>query len=162
MQSLAKGKNHFILYILTNITSISVAVKMEHNYYNNCTYMHITVTVTLTFIILLIFFSLLSQVALRFSHFFSLLSASFSFSLLLLAPTLADLSAPTGSATSLARLTVAPTPGLTVLITGAAGFVRTLVSMALKWEGDGVLGLDNFNGSVRRSGWVMTVAGCSN
>ena len=74
MQSLAKGKNHFILYISTNKTSISVAVKMEHNYYNKCTYMHITVTVTLAFIILLIFFSHLSQVALRFSHFFSLFS----------------------------------------------------------------------------------------
>ena len=36
--------------------------------------MHITVTVTLAFIILLNFFSLLSQVALRFSHFFSLFS----------------------------------------------------------------------------------------
>ena len=45
------------------------------------------VTITRQFIILLIF-SLLSLVALRFSHFFSLVSASFSFSLLLLAPTL--------------------------------------------------------------------------
>ena len=105
---------------------------MEHNYYNNCTCMHITVTVTLAFIILLIFFSLVSSCSPFFTSFLSLLSSSFSFSLLLLAPTLADLSAPTGSATSLARLTVAPTPGLTVLITGAAGFVRTLVSMALK------------------------------
>ncbi|KAF3952915.1 hypothetical protein ACB098_10G051600 [Castanea mollissima] len=35
--------------------------------------------------------------------------------------------------------------GLTVLVTGAAGFVGTHVSMALKRRGDGVLGLDNFN-----------------
>ena len=125
MQSLAKGKNHFILHILTNKTSISVAVKMDiyaHNGYSNtCLYYSIN-----------FFLSLVSSCSPFFTFFLSLLSASFSFSLLLLAPTLADLSAPTGSATSLARLTVAPTPGLTVLITGAAGFVRTLVSMALK------------------------------
>ncbi|GAB4857017.1 UDP-glucuronate 4-epimerase 3 [Ancistrocladus abbreviatus] len=35
--------------------------------------------------------------------------------------------------------------GLCVLVTGAAGFVGTHVSMALKRRGDGVLGLDNFN-----------------
>ncbi|XP_057419498.1 UDP-glucuronate 4-epimerase 5-like [Lotus japonicus] len=35
--------------------------------------------------------------------------------------------------------------GLTVLVTGAAGFVGTHVSLALKRRGDGVLGLDNFN-----------------
>ncbi|KAM7260400.1 hypothetical protein ACFE04_016141 [Oxalis oulophora] len=35
--------------------------------------------------------------------------------------------------------------GFTVLVTGAAGFVGTHVSMALKRRGDGVLGLDNFN-----------------
>ncbi|KAI4315300.1 hypothetical protein L6164_028125 [Bauhinia variegata] len=35
--------------------------------------------------------------------------------------------------------------GLTVLVTGAAGFVGTHVSAALKRRGDGVLGLDNFN-----------------
>ncbi|KAL6174545.1 hypothetical protein ACLB2K_051191 [Fragaria x ananassa] len=35
--------------------------------------------------------------------------------------------------------------GLTVLVTGAAGFVGTHVSMALKRRGDGVLGIDNFN-----------------
>ncbi|KAF2313135.1 hypothetical protein GH714_009437 [Hevea brasiliensis] len=35
--------------------------------------------------------------------------------------------------------------GLTVLVTGAAGFVGTHVSVALKRRGDGVLGLDNFN-----------------
>ncbi|XP_022923439.1 UDP-glucuronate 4-epimerase 3 [Cucurbita pepo subsp. pepo] len=35
--------------------------------------------------------------------------------------------------------------GLTVLVTGAAGFVGTHVSIALKRRGDGVLGLDNFN-----------------
>jgi len=34
---------------------------------------------------------------------------------------------------------------LTVLVTGAAGFVGTHVSLALKRRGDGVLGLDNFN-----------------
>ncbi|CAI0441139.1 unnamed protein product [Linum tenue] len=33
----------------------------------------------------------------------------------------------------------------TVLVTGAAGFVGTHVSIALKRRGDGVLGLDNFN-----------------
>lgn len=45
--------------------------------------------------------------------------------------------------------------GLTVLVTGASGFVGTHVSMALKRRGDGVLGLDNFNGyydpSLKRS-----------
>ncbi|XP_059633967.1 UDP-glucuronate 4-epimerase 3-like [Cornus florida] len=35
--------------------------------------------------------------------------------------------------------------GFSVLVTGAAGFVGTHVSMALKRRGDGVLGLDNFN-----------------
>ena len=35
--------------------------------------------------------------------------------------------------------------GHTVLVTGAAGFVGTHVSMALRRRGDGVLGLDNFN-----------------
>lgn len=35
--------------------------------------------------------------------------------------------------------------GMTVLVTGAAGFVGTHVSSALKRRGDGVLGLDNFN-----------------
>ncbi|XP_010539945.1 PREDICTED: UDP-glucuronate 4-epimerase 5 [Tarenaya hassleriana] len=35
--------------------------------------------------------------------------------------------------------------GLTVLVTGAAGFVGTHVSIALHRRGDGVLGLDNFN-----------------
>nr|XP_012567413.2 UDP-glucuronate 4-epimerase 5 isoform X2 [Cicer arietinum] len=35
--------------------------------------------------------------------------------------------------------------GHTVLVTGAAGFVGTHVSLALKRRGDGVLGLDNFN-----------------
>ncbi|KAI4327080.1 hypothetical protein L6164_019581 [Bauhinia variegata] len=35
--------------------------------------------------------------------------------------------------------------GFTVLVTGAAGFVGTHVSVALKRRGDGVLGLDNFN-----------------
>ncbi|KAB2004774.1 hypothetical protein ES319_D11G222900v1 [Gossypium barbadense] len=37
------------------------------------------------------------------------------------------------------------TTGHTVLVTGAAGFVGTHVSLALKRSGDGVLGLDNFN-----------------
>lgn len=36
--------------------------------------------------------------------------------------------------------------GISVLVTGAAGFVGTHVSSALKRRGDGVLGLDNFNG----------------
>ncbi|EPS73152.1 hypothetical protein M569_01604, partial [Genlisea aurea] len=35
--------------------------------------------------------------------------------------------------------------GLTVLVTGAAGFVGTHVAIALKGRGDGVVGLDNFN-----------------
>ncbi|KAL4182005.1 hypothetical protein AMTRI_Chr12g273840 [Amborella trichopoda] len=35
--------------------------------------------------------------------------------------------------------------GLTVLVTGAAGFVGTHVSLALKKRGDGLVGLDNFN-----------------
>ncbi|XP_002993206.2 UDP-glucuronate 4-epimerase 3 [Selaginella moellendorffii] len=35
--------------------------------------------------------------------------------------------------------------GLVVLVTGAAGFVGTHVSLALKKRGDGVIGLDNFN-----------------
>ncbi|XP_004513504.1 UDP-glucuronate 4-epimerase 2-like [Cicer arietinum] len=35
--------------------------------------------------------------------------------------------------------------GVTVLVTGAAGFVGTHTSIALKQRGDGVLGLDNFN-----------------
>jgi UDP-glucuronate 4-epimerase len=34
---------------------------------------------------------------------------------------------------------------LVVLVTGAAGFVGTHVSLALKKRGDGVVGLDNFN-----------------
>ncbi|KAH9619067.1 hypothetical protein KSS87_005616 [Heliosperma pusillum] len=36
--------------------------------------------------------------------------------------------------------------GFSVLVTGAAGFVGTHCSLALKKRGDGVLGLDNFNG----------------
>ncbi|WOL06449.1 hypothetical protein Cni_G15183 [Canna indica] len=35
--------------------------------------------------------------------------------------------------------------GLSVLVTGAAGFVGSHVSLALRKRGDGVLGLDNFN-----------------
>ncbi|CAD5162897.1 unnamed protein product [Musa acuminata subsp. malaccensis] len=35
--------------------------------------------------------------------------------------------------------------GLSVLVTGAAGFVGTHCSLALKRRGDGVVGLDNFN-----------------
>ncbi|KAJ8900256.1 hypothetical protein K2173_024896 [Erythroxylum novogranatense] len=35
--------------------------------------------------------------------------------------------------------------GMSVLVTGAAGFVGTHVSAALKRRGDGVVGLDNFN-----------------
>ncbi|KAG2332092.1 hypothetical protein Bca52824_003272 [Brassica carinata] len=35
--------------------------------------------------------------------------------------------------------------GMTVLVTGAAGFVGTHVSSALKRRGDGVIGIDNFN-----------------
>ncbi|PHT36153.1 UDP-glucuronate 4-epimerase 5 [Capsicum baccatum] len=35
--------------------------------------------------------------------------------------------------------------GISVLVTGAAGFVGTHVSAALKRRGDGVVGLDNFN-----------------
>ncbi|KAK6944296.1 NAD-dependent epimerase/dehydratase [Dillenia turbinata] len=35
--------------------------------------------------------------------------------------------------------------GISVLVTGAAGFVGTHVSLALKKRGDGVVGIDNFN-----------------
>ncbi|CAH1426676.1 unnamed protein product [Lactuca virosa] len=35
--------------------------------------------------------------------------------------------------------------GISVLVTGAAGFIGTHVSLALKSRGDGVLGLDNFD-----------------
>nr|XP_043626733.1 UDP-glucuronate 4-epimerase 1-like [Erigeron canadensis] len=35
--------------------------------------------------------------------------------------------------------------GLSVLVTGAAGFIGTHVSLALKKRGDGVVGVDNFN-----------------
>jgi len=35
--------------------------------------------------------------------------------------------------------------GFSVLVTGAAGFVGSHCSLALKKRGDGVLGLDNFN-----------------
>ncbi|GLU10323.1 hypothetical protein SLE2022_271390 [Rubroshorea leprosula] len=35
--------------------------------------------------------------------------------------------------------------GMAVLVTGAAGFVGTHVSLALKKRGDGVVGIDNFN-----------------
>ncbi|XP_042501339.1 UDP-glucuronate 4-epimerase 1-like [Macadamia integrifolia] len=37
------------------------------------------------------------------------------------------------------------TGGMSVLVTGAAGFVGTHVSLALNRRGDGVVGLDNFN-----------------
>ncbi|CAM8991084.1 unnamed protein product [Rhodiola kirilowii] len=37
------------------------------------------------------------------------------------------------------------TNGISVLVTGAAGFVGSHVSLALKRRGDGVVGLDNFN-----------------
>ncbi|KAL6012251.1 UDP-glucuronate 4-epimerase 1 [Asimina triloba] len=37
------------------------------------------------------------------------------------------------------------TPAITVLVTGAAGFVGSHASLALKKRGDGVVGLDNFN-----------------
>lgn len=40
---------------------------------------------------------------------------------------------------------VRPGGRLTVLVTGAAGFVGTHVSLALKRRGDGVIGIDNFN-----------------
>ncbi|KAG4975473.1 hypothetical protein AAZX31_11G259600 [Glycine max] len=49
--------------------------------------------------------------------------------------------------------------GLTVLVTGAAGFVGSHCSLALKKRGDGVLGLDNFNSyydpSLKRSRQAM-------
>ena len=96
-----------------------------HNYYINRAYIHGYYNSLIYY-----FINFFSLVALLFSHFFSLVSASFSFSLLLLAPTLVVLII-----------------GLTVLITVSTGFVRTHVSMALKWRGNGVLGLNNFNGS---------------
>ncbi|KAK4374926.1 hypothetical protein RND71_005603 [Anisodus tanguticus] len=37
------------------------------------------------------------------------------------------------------------THGMSVLVTGAAGFVGSHVSLALKKRGDGVVGIDNFN-----------------
>ncbi|KAK9698689.1 hypothetical protein RND81_08G123900 [Saponaria officinalis] len=45
------------------------------------------------------------------------------------------------------RHSARPKPGrqMTVLVTGAAGFVGSHVAMALRRRGDGVLGLDNFN-----------------
>ncbi|KAK9159901.1 hypothetical protein Syun_006242 [Stephania yunnanensis] len=45
------------------------------------------------------------------------------------------------------RISAAPRRpnGLSVLVTGAAGFVGSHCSLALKKRGDGVLGLDNFN-----------------
>ncbi|KAJ7949616.1 UDP-glucuronate 4-epimerase 4 [Quillaja saponaria] len=41
--------------------------------------------------------------------------------------------------------TRSPSRGVRVLVTGAAGFVGTHVSIALKRRGDGVVGIDNFN-----------------
>ncbi|XP_019179726.1 PREDICTED: UDP-glucuronate 4-epimerase 1-like [Ipomoea nil] len=40
---------------------------------------------------------------------------------------------------------------MSVLVTGAAGFVGSHCSLALKKRGDGVLGLDNFNSSLKRA-----------
>lgn len=49
--------------------------------------------------------------------------------------------------------------GMSVLVTGAAGFVGSHCSLALKKRGDGVLGLDNFNSyydpSLKRSRQVL-------
>ncbi|RWW43892.1 hypothetical protein BHE74_00050398 [Ensete ventricosum] len=44
-----------------------------------------------------------------------------------------------------ASATVRRPGGMSVLVTGAAGFVGTHVSLALRKRGDGVVGLDNFN-----------------
>ncbi|XP_074567994.1 UDP-glucuronate 4-epimerase 1-like [Curcuma longa] len=44
-----------------------------------------------------------------------------------------------------ASAAVRRTEGITVLVTGAAGFVGSHVSLALRRRGDGVVGLDNFN-----------------
>ncbi|URD92235.1 RmlD substrate binding domain [Musa troglodytarum] len=44
-----------------------------------------------------------------------------------------------------ASATVRRPGGFSVLVTGAAGFVGTHVSLALRKRGDGVVGLDNFN-----------------
>ncbi|KAK7400077.1 hypothetical protein VNO78_11277 [Psophocarpus tetragonolobus] len=52
-----------------------------------------------------------------------------------------------GSWNNQIRLSAAPRRpnGMSVLVTGAAGFIGSHCSLALKKRGDGVLGLDNFN-----------------
>lgn len=73
-----------------------------------------------------------------FTHQHSLLSSSFFSS-----------SFSTGGAEWEKQVRHSATPrrpnGMTVLVTGAAGFVGSHCSLALKKRGDGVLGLDNFN-----------------
>lgn len=53
--------------------------------------------------------------------------------------------------------------GFSVLVTGAAGFVGSHCSLALKKRGDGVLGLDNFNNyydpSLKRARQVIKLSG---
>ena len=111
-----------------------------HNSYSNCAYMHDYCSTCIYYFIN--FFSLSCLwLPTVFLIFLSFVSASFSFSLLLLAPTLAVL-----------------ITGLTILVTSVVGFIGTHISMALKRRGDGVLGLDNFNGSwmalfADRGGW---------
>ena len=110
-----------------------------HNCYNNCVYMHGYYSSSIYYFVN--FFSLF------FSFFLSLVSTSFSFFLLLLAPTFAVLIIGLTDSSLTILVTGLTNSGLTILVTGTVGFIKTHVSMALKRPGDGVLGLDNFNGS---------------
>ncbi|KAH7684965.1 UDP-glucuronate 4-epimerase protein [Dioscorea alata] len=80
-------------------------------------------------------FSLSSSSSSSFPHSHrSLLSSSSS-----------SLSSPSFQRQVLHSATPRNPSGLSVLVTGAAGFVGSHCSLALKKRGDGVLGLDNFN-----------------
>ncbi|CAA6659878.1 unnamed protein product [Spirodela intermedia] len=67
-----------------------------------------------------------------------------------------------GGGAAVGVLDGAPAGGMSVLVTGAAGFVGTHCSLALKKRGDGVLGLDNFNAyydpSLKRAGDINDAA----